>query len=114
MIVTYTEPAQTARAQRLGKMDRVLTRALYAVTVLFLLLNTTALLGYAHDNHSTLQRIRDCTEPGHSCYDRGAVRTGKLIDDLVQRIEVSDFCAARLGNDTVAKIHTCVAHVLGK
>lgn len=106
------EPTLTERGKRLRFIDLVLTRLLYGITALILIVNTTVIFVRADSSHDTLVTVEDCTTPGHKCYEDGVKRTREAVVQLEKIIIAANFCTRDLSNRTPGQVSECVRKVL--
>lgn len=66
----------------------------------------------AKDIQTTQQVIRDCTDPGGACFERGQRQTAKAVGDINQVIVYAAACADRDGVQTQPEIYACVIDML--
>lgn len=59
----------------------------------------------------TLDLIRDCTEPGGECFDRGQKRTADVVADLNKAAVYAAACADKRGVQGEDEIYACVVRL---
>lgn len=86
------------------------------VLVLTLLVRTWGLADQIRQaqkgNVSTLHVVRDCTDPGGTCFKRGQKSTAKAVASINKITVYAAACADKPGNQTVTQIQSCVIRKL--
>lgn len=91
------------KATVMSRIQRVVIFATLALVFVMLV----AQLITSQINRSTLDAVKDCTEPGGECFRRGQENTAKAVELLMTRSEAANYCSPRVMG--IAQYKTCIA-----